>query len=1603
MVYKRLSVRSLSLFTFFIVGLLYYTVAPPSLTVHAAPAAGVVDTLDDEDDGTCAPGDCSLREAIAAATPGETITFAVSGTIVLSAALGDLDISQDLTIDGGGLITVSGNNAVRVFNVTGGDVTFDGLTIADGFFTGIILTCGLLLDKGGGGILNDGANVTVTNSSFTGNAADCGGAILNDGTLTVSTSTLTSNSADDGIGGGIDNRSSATATISESTLSNNTATQNGGGINNFGSLTLTKSTLSGNSATTWGGGIYSQGAVTVTNSTFSDNLASEGGGLHTYCSGDAIVNHSTFTANRVTLDDGGGGIVSTGDGCTSATTMVANSIVSGNVKDGTSTADDLALQSGTTSTFSSGGHNLIGTLGSGITFAGTGDQTNVNDPKLDSLANNGGATFTHALQADSLAVDNGECSSGPTTDQRGIARPQDATCDVGAYEREKPPVADFSGTPTSGTKPLEVSFSDLSTGDVISRTWSFGDGSSSTEISPTHTYTTAGDFTVALTLSGPGGDDTETKTNYINVADPGQPPVADFSGTPTSGTKPLEVSFSDASTGDISSHVWSFGDGGSSTEINPSHTYTTAGDYTVALTVIGPGGDDTETKTSYISVADPVPPVADFSGTPTSGIAPLEVSFSDLSTGDIISRTWSFGDGSSSTELNPSRTYVNAGDYTVSLTVSGPGGDDTATKTSYISVSAGVQTVWTNTDSLDGARGLHSATLLKNGQILVAGGRNASSQLASAELYDPATGQWSSTGSLNVARSFHSATLLLNGMVLVAGGADGSGALLDSSELYDPSSGVWSIQPSGSPIGKLNVARAAHSATLLVNGQVLVAGGRAANLTTIASAELYDPATGQWSSTGSLASARDGHGAALLSSGEVMVAGGAQDDPERESLATVELYNPATGFWSSTDDLSIPRAQLSLTLLPNQKVLAAGGEIRISGTVIDASSITELYDPASGQWSEKQPMNRARSDHQALLLPNGEVLVISGLGLSGTTITGSERYNWQNDTWKIASDLNTSRRRFTATPLLTGQVLVAGGSEDVFASSPIDSAEIYDISLLETVTTTATVLVPMLNVRSGPSTAHSIRGQLAKDTVIELRGRNETGSWLYVCCQAGIPEGWILGGSQFVQVAPLVQSAALGQADPGLDFLDFTAYLESSGPRYVEAPRDVSVSVDRALISVGGFRLGYSDSEQLGFTPNSWRATTGLEIEFAYFNDEPTFYGCEVSGDQSCLYYPSGPFAELDFGFSTTDRSPRQFRDDDLIRAESVFTQTTEVVQFGVRFDFSSNRAYERVPKTTQRIHWDADGSGNTRTSEFCLDPSIDVCVDSSSTDRVGFIDYGEDDDDEDRCDRRSCIVDWVFCEFSRLSPRWGFDPPVRHRAATTDFSSDLLTYYDVRDVTLMQTGAGRRYIDLYYTHTGELTEMMLADAAITSEVLTVMEEAEPYLAALFNGDAGSMVISSQQVISLTHLVETVSNAAGPELSQLIEDELDRLPPPEDIVGKTVSDVRTMLENGGYDTPLIRSVGGNVSQLAGSGLVLQNNGGDDLPINSNGTFTFSSRLEDGAAYAVTVKSQPTNPGQTCTVNNGTGTLSGADQTSVAVVCASGSSTQDKTYLPILTR
>ena len=254
------------------------------------------------------------------------------------------------------------------------------------------------------------------------------------------------------------------------------------------------------------------------------------------------------------------------------------------------------------------------------------------------------------------------------------------------------PVADFSGTPRTGTSPLTVQFQDMSTGSPTTWYWQFGDGNYSNQRNPSHIYSTPGNYRVDFIATNAAGSSYLEKDNYISVsgvAGSGAP-VADFSGTPRTGTSPLTVQFQDMSTGSPTTWYWQFGDGNWSNERNPSHVYSSPGNYRVDFIATNAAGSSYLERDNYITVSGPGAPVAEFIGTPTSGSSPLNVIFIDQSTGSPTSWSWDFGDGSTSISENPSHTYSTPGTYSVQLTAINAAGSNSKTRTNYITVSLSV-------------------------------------------------------------------------------------------------------------------------------------------------------------------------------------------------------------------------------------------------------------------------------------------------------------------------------------------------------------------------------------------------------------------------------------------------------------------------------------------------------------------------------------------------------------------------------------------------------------------------------------------------------------------------------------------------------------------------------------------------------------------------------------------------------------------------------------------------------------------------------------------------------------------------------------------------
>jgi hypothetical protein len=280
-----------------------------------------------------------------------------------------------------------------------------------------------------------------------------------------------------------------------------------------------------------------------------------------------------------------------------------------------------------------------------------------------------------------------------------------------------------------------------------------------------------------------------------------------------------------------------------------------------------------------------------------------------------------------------------------------------------------------------------------------------------------------------VPRDRHTATLLSNGKVLVAGGISTGNQLLSSAEIYDPATGTWK------PTGSTTTFRYWHSASLLANGWVLVSGGEGAS--PFASTELYDPVTGVWTATGSMNTARYFHTSTLLPNGKVLVAGG---DGNSGYLASAELYDPATGTWTATSTMSVPRYNFPATVLPNGKVLAVGG-INNNGIISNA----ETYDPALGQWTGSNALNIGRFSATATVLPNGKVLIAGGAGNGGYP-ANAELYdaglNFSN-VWRPQITTITSPLALGSDLLVTGTQFrgvsegSTGNSQDSSADYPV--------------------------------------------------------------------------------------------------------------------------------------------------------------------------------------------------------------------------------------------------------------------------------------------------------------------------------------------------------------------------------------------------------------------------------------------------------------------------------------------------------------------------------------------------------------------------------------
>jgi N-acetylneuraminic acid mutarotase len=329
---------------------------------------------------------------------------------------------------------------------------------------------------------------------------------------------------------------------------------------------------------------------------------------------------------------------------------------------------------------------------------------------------------------------------------------------------------------------------------------------------------------------------------------------------------------------------------------------------------------------------------------------------------------------------------------------------------------------WLSVRPLNQPRYCHTATLLPNEKILVIGGRGQKGgkpydSLKSVEVYSDATKTWSAESPLQEARFSHTATLLPNGKVLVIGGIAPNNTY-PRAELFTPNVG-WEYADTRS--GKIG-----HVALLLPNGKVLVAGGYGNNgygyNSYLNMAELYNPATGTWSPTGFMADARYEPIAELLPNGKVLVAGGYDG---YQALASAEIYDPVTEKWSRVGDMTEVRSCHASALLRNGKVLVAGG-LGFYGI-----ETAEFYNPLTGTWSPTGSLKGGRGYCRITAMPDGKALATGGIGnnAAGQEILGlktAELYDPATGTWKETTPMREGRMWHTAMLHENKALVIAG-------------------------------------------------------------------------------------------------------------------------------------------------------------------------------------------------------------------------------------------------------------------------------------------------------------------------------------------------------------------------------------------------------------------------------------------------------------------------------------------------------------------------------------------------------------------------------------------------
>ena len=497
------------------------------------------------------------------------------------------------------------------------------------------------------------------------------------------------------------------------------------------------------------------------------------------------------------------------------------------------------------------------------------------------------------------------------------------------------------------------------------------------------------------------------------------------------------------------------------------------------------------------------------------------------------------------------------------------------------------------TPNMSRERIFHTATLLPDGTVLVAGGLNEDSRtVGQAESFSPASGLWTQGGRIPGQRFLHTATLLADGSVLVAGGIDAAQNIAGAARLYDPATQGWSdgmrmVQP-----------RAQHSATLLKDGRVLFAGGVNVAFFPLAFAEVYDPDTQSWTSVAPMAAPRFQHTATLLEDGRVMLAGGVNITGH---LASVEVYDANTDTWSLAGSMAQPRGFHSATHIGDGQVLIAGG------TDGDGSIMSvELYDTLTDSWSPAEEMSTARKSHTATHLFDGRVLVVGGLGDIGQSLSSAELYDPTTATWSSAGEMEGSHAMHTATLLADGAVLVAGGADD---KAVVASAVTYEPST-SAWTSTGAPRMPMTGEpqrrKAVQSPIQTSAAQLAlRGTVVGLR--SATGPHLGVVRFEVTNPSRGSDGLNMSSEGPDGVSVSYMYQDQPSGLAPWTAtWLTGSGPILDPGERvQIDVDINGLSTPLGPYRQFAIELRPPRGLPLKLNRTTPRAIELVFDFDSP--------------------------------------------------------------------------------------------------------------------------------------------------------------------------------------------------------------------------------------------------------------------------------------------------------------------------------------------------------------------------------------------------------------